>query len=74
MSIFSAASLDIPYGSMGSGRSLSLKGILISPYRAMEEQKTILFTLFCMAALNTAVDPATIFRLIRYGEKTERPS
>ena len=44
ISIFSAASLDIPYGSIGSGISFSLKGILISPYLAIEEQKTILLT------------------------------
>jgi len=31
----------------------------------LEEQKTILLTLFCIAALNTAVEPATIFLLIR---------
>ena len=50
---FSAASLAIPYGSTGLGSESSVNGGLILPYLAIEEQKTILFTLLLIAAEKT---------------------
>ena len=64
----------MPYGSCGVGVNSSLNGISFVPYLAIEEQNMILLTLFSIAALNNDTDPVTIFCVIRWGEKTDKPS
>ena len=50
-----------PYGSTGLQLSVSLNGVFISPYLAIEEQKTIRFTLFLIAAVKVATLPVILF-------------
>ena len=66
--IFSEANFAIPYGSTGSGKSFSFKCYCISPYLAIEEQCTILFTFAEIAALNTETEPLIILEVIVCGE------
>ena len=65
---FSADNFAIPYGSTGLGISLSLKGCSMFPYLAIEEQKTILLTFCCIAAVKTEIEPEKIFFVIKYGK------
>ena len=55
-------------------KSFSLNGTCISPYLAIEEQCTILFTFAEIAALNTETEPLIILEVIVCGENTDKPS
>ena len=72
--IFSAATFDIPYGSIGIVSISSVKGVFCEPYLAIDEQNTILFTLLEMPAEKTATEACKLFFVISWGENTDKPS